>query len=131
MRNTTTQYFNKLREQRKSKNRKKALVKCPQRKGICIKVFKMAPKKPNSAKRTVLKVSLSSKKRVHVHAPGEGFYDNLQQYSWVLVRGGRVRDLPGVQYKAIRNKHDFKGIYVRKNGRSKYGTKDWSKNKDI
>jgi small subunit ribosomal protein S12 len=128
---TKLQYYNNLRIKRTSKNRKKALLKCPQRKGMCIKVFKMAPKKPNSAKRTVLKVQLTTKKIVHVHTPGECFQDNLQQYSWVLIRGGRVKDLPGIQYRAIRNKFDFHGIVERKSSRSKYGTKDWSKNKLI
>lgn len=124
---TIVQFFKKSRVKKISKKRKKALMGCPQRKGLCLKRFKVAPKKPNSAKRPILKVWLTSKKSVHVHTPGECFQDDLKQFSTVLVRGGRVRDVPGIQYRAIRNKFDFKGIFGRKNGRSKYGTKDWNK----
>lgn len=89
--------------------------------GICVKVYIRTPKKPNSAQRKVAKVKLSTRQRVEVYIPGEGH--NLQEYSVVLVRGGRVPDLPGVKYHLIRGKLDFKGVKNRKQSRSKYGTK--------
>lgn len=125
---TKLQFFNGIRRERQKKNKRKILKGCPQKRAVCVKVLRMAPKKPNSAKRMVLKVAfLGSKKRVYVHTPGECYQDTLQQYSWVLIRGGRTQDLPGLQYKAIRNKFDFKGIYGRKSARSKYGSKDWDR----
>ncbi len=99
----------------------RALQKNPQKRGICVKVFTRTPKKPNSAIRKVAKIKLSSGKRVEAYIPGEGH--NLQEYSVVLMRGGRVPDLPGVKYHLIRGKYDFQGVKNRKNARSLYGTK--------
>nr|YP_009329923.1 ribosomal protein S12 [Didymosphenia geminata]API83114.1 ribosomal protein S12 [Didymosphenia geminata] len=99
-----------------------ALEKCPQKKGICIKLVIRAPKKPNSALRKLAKLRLSNSKKVYAYIPGEGH--NLQQYSTVLMRGGRVKDLPGVKYHLIRGKLDLLGIKNRKSSRSKYGTKN-------
>jgi len=103
------------------KKKTPALKKNPQKKGVCVKIVIRTPKKPNSALRKVAKIKLSDKKRVEAYIPGEGH--NLQQYSVVLMRGGRVPDLPGVKYHLIRGKYDFKGLVSRKNGRSLYGTK--------
>jgi small subunit ribosomal protein S12 len=103
--------------------KKPALARSPQKKGICLKVYILPPKKPHSAKRKVAKVRLTTRKTVIAYIPGEGH--NLQQYSNVLVQGGRVRDLPGVRYKMIRGKHDLQGILKRCNSRSRYGTKAW------
>jgi len=99
-----------------------ALHNSPQRKGICVRVYTTKPKKPNSAIRKVAKVALTTKKRVIVYIPGQGH--NLQQHSVVLVRGGRVKDLPGVHYHLIRGKYDFiyKENFDRNNKRSKYNT---------
>lgn len=107
---------------RKSKQIKTpALKKNPQLKGVCVKVFVRTPKKPNSALRKVTKLKLSNKLRVESYIPGEGH--NLQEYSVVLIRGGRVPDLPGVKYHTIRGKYDFQGVKNRKKSRSKYGVK--------
>jgi len=103
------------------KSKTPALDKNPQKKGVCVKVFTRTPKKPNSALRKVAKLKLSNGKRLDAYIPGEGH--NLQQYSVVLMRGGRVPDLPGVKYHLIRGKYDFQGVKSRKNGRSLYGTK--------
>lgn len=113
-----------LKNKRKKKIKRTktpALKGNPQIKGICVKVFIRTPKKPNSAQRKVAKVKLSTGQRVEVYVPGEGH--NLQEYSVVLVRGGRVPDLPGVKYHLIRGKFDFKGVKNRKQSRSKYGAK--------
>ena len=91
----------------------------PQSKGVCIKIFTRSPKNPNSAVRKVSKVKLYTGFKVESYIPGEGH--NLQQYSVVLVRGGRTPDLPGVRYKNIRGKYDFSGVKNRKTSRSKYG----------
>jgi small subunit ribosomal protein S12 len=104
-----------------SRTKTPALDKCPQKKGVCLKVFIVTPKKPNSALRKVARIRLSNKKRVTAYIPGEGH--NLQQYSTVLMRGGRVKDLPGIKYHLVRGKYDFIGIKNRKVSRSKYGTK--------
>jgi len=93
----------------------------PQKSGICLKVYTTTPKKPNSAIRKVARVKLSNGKKVISYIPGEGH--NLQEHSMVLIRGGRVKDLPGVRYKCIRGKYDLQEIKNRKKGRSKYGTK--------
>jgi len=93
----------------------------PQRKGICVKVFTRAPKKPNSAVRKVAKIKLPDGSRVEAYIPGEGH--NLQEYSVVLMRGGGVPDLPGINYHLIRGKYDFKGVKNRKQSRSRYGVK--------
>jgi small subunit ribosomal protein S12 len=112
---------------RKYKTRVKNLNQCPQKKGICFKLTIMTPKKPNSAKRKVAKIKLSTKKFVFGYIPGEG--NNLQRFSQVLIRGGLIRDLPGVHYTIIRGKLDLHGVYYRRQGRSKYGTKIWWKPK--
>jgi small subunit ribosomal protein S12 len=113
-----------LKKSRKKKIFKKktpALKSCPQKKGVCIKIFIRSPKKPNSACRKVAKIKLSNGKRVESYIPGEGH--NLQEYSVVLMRGGRVPDLPGCKYHLIRGKYDFQGVKNRKQARSRYGTK--------
>lgn len=120
---TINQLF--LQKQKRLKKQKlnkiPALKKCPQRKGICLKVYTRTPKKPNSALRKVAKVRLTSKYTVITYIPGIGH--TLQEHSIVLVRGGRVQDLPGVKYHLIRGKYDLLGILKRKTSRSKYGTK--------
>ena len=98
-----------------------ALNKNPHAKGVCVKVFTRTPKKPNSAIRKVAKIKISSGDRVEAYIPGEGH--NLQEYSVVLIRGGRTPDLPGVKYKIIRGKFDFQGVKNRKTSRSIYGVK--------
>ena len=108
------------------RNKTPALDKCPQKKGICTKLVLRSPKKPNSALRKLARLKLSNKKRVYAYIiPGEGH--NLQEYSTVLIRGGRVKDLPGVKYHLIRGKLDFLGLKNRKTSRSKYGTKNLRK----
>lgn len=102
-----------------------ALEKCPQKKGICIKLVLRTPRKPNSALRKLAKLRLTNNKRVYAYIPGEGH--NLQAYSTVLMRGGKVKDLPGVKYHLIRNKFDLNGLKSRKTSRSKYGTKNLRK----
>lgn len=111
----------KARIKKQSRPKSPALEKNPQRKGLCLKVYTMTPKKPNSALRKVAKVKLSTKRSIIAYIPGEGH--NLQRFSAVLVRGGHVKDLPGVNYHLVRGKFDLFGIKGRKNGRSKYGTK--------
>ena len=96
-----------------------ALKGSPQRKGICLKVYTMSPKKPNSANRKVARVRLTSRAKVSSYIPGEKHL--LQQHSVVLVRGGRVKDLPGMKYTLIRGKFDLEGLNNRRQGRSKYG----------
>lgn len=98
-----------------------ALRSCPQRRGVCLRVFTRTPKKPNSALRKVAKVRLSNGSDVTAYIPGEGH--NLQEHSVVLVRGGRVKDLPGVKYHIIRGVLDSQGVLKRRKGRSKYGTR--------
>ena len=98
-----------------------ALVSCPQRRGVCTRVYTTTPKKPNSALRKVTRVRLSNGEIVYAYIPGEGH--NLQEYSSVLVRGGRVKDLPGVKYHLVRGCYDLTGLEKRKTSRSKYGTK--------
>lgn len=102
-----------------------ALNKCPQKKGICLKLIIRAPKKPNSALRKLVKLKLTNNKKIYAYIPGSGH--NLQEYSTVLMRGGRVKDLPGVKYHLIRNKFDLSGVLERKTSRSKYGAKDPNK----
>jgi len=110
-----------LRRKKIYKIKTPALRGNPQKKAICVKIFNRTPKKPNSALRKVSKVKLSTGSRVEAYIPGEGH--NLQQYSAVLMRGGRVADLPGVKYHLIRGKLDFRGVKGRKTSRSLYGTK--------
>ena len=121
MSSTINQLFLQKRIKKKKINKSPALKKCPQRKGICLKVYTKTPKKPNSALRKVAKVRLTSKYTVITYIPGIGH--NLQEHSIVLVCGGRVQDLPGVKYHIIRGKYDLLGILNRKSSRSKYGTK--------
>jgi small subunit ribosomal protein S12 len=118
---TINQLLNSARRKKRKKNKTPALKGRPQLKGFCLKIITRSPKKPNSAVRKVAKVRLSTKKVVESYIPGEGH--TLRQYSHVLIRGGRVPDLPGVRYKCVRGKFDFLGILKRKTARSKYGTK--------
>lgn len=123
---TVNQLCRKKREVKNKRKKTPALNKCPQKKGICLKIFLRTPKKPNSALRKLTKLRLTStKKIITAYIPGEGH--NLQDYSAVLVRGGRVKDLPGVKYHLIRGKLDLAGLKSRKTSRSKYGTKILSK----
>ncbi len=113
-----------IRHRRKFKSRRSkspALIGCPQRRGVCLQVKTMTPKKPNSALRKISRVRLSNKVEVTSYIPGEGH--NLQEHSIVLVRGGRVKDLPGVRYHIVRGTLDTAGVANRKKSRSKYGAK--------
>ncbi|MFC2086979.1 30S ribosomal protein S12 [Bacteroidota bacterium] len=113
-----------VRKGRKSKNVKSkapALDSCPQRRGVCVRVYTTTPKKPNSAMRKVARVRLTNTKEVNAYIPGEGH--NLQEHSIVLIRGGRVKDLPGVRYHLVRGALDTAGVDGRTQRRSKYGTK--------
>jgi len=98
-----------------------ALDSCPQRRGVCVRVYTTTPKKPNSALRKVARVRLTNQKEVNSYIPGEGH--NLQEHSIVMIRGGRVKDLPGVRYHVVRGVLDAAGVDKRKRGRSKYGAK--------
>lgn len=118
---TSNQMGANTRSKKKKKNLKKALSGCPQRRGVCIRLLTRSPKKPNSAQRRVAKVRLSTKRVIFAHIPGEGH--NLSPFSVVLIRGGNVKDLPGVRYKTIRGVKDLAPVLSRTNGRSKYGTK--------
>jgi small subunit ribosomal protein S12 len=104
-----------------NKSKSAALDSCPQRRGVCIRVYTTTPKKPNSAMRKVARVRLTNGKEVNSYIGGEGH--NLQEHSIVLVRGGRVKDLPGVRYHIVRGALDTAGVSDRKQGRSKYGAK--------
>lgn len=118
---TLNQLSKMNRIQKRKINKTPGLQRCPQKKGFCIKIILRTPKKPNSALRKIAKIKLTNKKRVTAYIPGEGH--NLQEYSRVLIRGGRVKDLPGIKYHIIRGKLDFQGLIARKTARSKYGTK--------
>jgi small subunit ribosomal protein S12 len=118
---TTNQLVRFGRKKRTSKSKSPVLDKCPQKRGVCLQVKTMTPKKPNSALRKIARVRLSNGKEVTVYIPGEGH--NLQEHSIVLIRGGRVRDLPGVRYHVLRGCLDASGVDDRKRGRSKYGAK--------
>lgn len=118
---TINQLLNKSRKKKAIKRKTPILQIRPQIKGTCVKVYTRAPKKPNSATRKVAKVRLWIGKFIETYIPGEGH--NLQQHSVVLVRGGRVPDLPGVKYHLIRGKHDFPGLKDRRKRRSLYATK--------
>lgn len=120
---TFNQLLANLRIKQVKKTRSSALQKCPQKKGLCLKVYITTPKKPNSAKRKVAKISLSNSKQIIAYIPGIGH--NLQQYGHVLVRGGRVPDLPAMNYILIRGKYDLQGILARRHCRSRYGTRWW------
>jgi small subunit ribosomal protein S12 len=121
---TVNQLVRKGRLAPKSKTKTPALAGAPQRRGVCTRVFTHTPKKPNSALRKVARVRLTNQMEVTSYIPGEGH--NLQEHSVVLVRGGRVKDLPGVRYKVIRAALDASGVADRKQGRSKYGAKKGS-----
>ncbi len=109
------------RERQKSKTKCPALQACPQRRGVCVRVYTQTPKKPNSALRKVARVRLTNGIEVTTYIPGVGH--NLQEHSIVLIRGGRVKDLPGVRYHVVRGTLDAVGVDGRRRGRSKYGTK--------
>lgn len=118
---TINQLVRKPRKDVKNKSKVPALKACPQRRGVCTRVYTTTPKKPNSAMRKVARVRLTSGFEVSSYIGGEGH--NLQEHSVVLVRGGRVKDLPGVRYHVVRGSLDTSGVTDRKQGRSKYGTK--------
>ena len=118
---TINQLVRKPRIKKKRSQKVPALQQCPQKKGVCLKILIRTPKKPNSALRKLAIIRLSNKKRIYGYIPGEGH--NLQEHSVVLVRGGRVKDLPGIKYKVVRGVYDFEGLKNRRKARSKYGTK--------
>jgi len=118
---TINQLCKKKRKPKYIPNKVPALEMSPQKKGFCVKVFTRTPKKPNSAIRKLVRLQLSNKIKVNAYVPGEGH--NLQDYSTVLIRGGRVKDLPGIKYTLIRGKFDLLGLKKRKTSRSKYGSK--------
>ena len=118
---TINQLIRKGRKKKTSKSKARALQSCPQRRGVCTRVYTSTPKKPNSALRKIARVRLTNGIEVTAYIPGEGH--NLQEHSIVLVRGGRVRDLPGVRYKIIRGALDAAGVKNRKQARSRYGAK--------
>ena len=118
---TISQLIRHRRRLKIKRSKSPALTKCPQRRGVCLQVKTMTPKKPNSALRKIARVRLSNKIEVTSYIPGEGH--NLQEHSIVLVRGGRVKDLPGVRYHIVRGTLDTSGVADRKKSRSRYGTK--------
>ena len=118
---TIQQLIRNERELARQKTKSPALKRCPQRRGVCTRVYTMTPKKPNSALRKVARVRLTSGFEVTAYIPGIGH--NLQEHSVVMIRGGRVKDLPGVRYHIIRGTLDTAGVKDRKQSRSKYGTK--------
>ena len=118
---TINQLIRKRRKHKGKRSRSPALKKCPQRRGVCVQVKTKTPKKPNSALRKVAWVRLSTGQEVIAYIPGEGH--NLQEHSIVLVRGGRVKDLPGVRYHIVRGTLDSGAVQDRKQSRSKYGAK--------
>ncbi len=118
---TINQLIRKSRRSPKAKSKVRDLLACPQRRGVCLQVRTTTPKKPNSALRKIARVRLSNGREITAYIPGEGH--NLQEHSIVLVRGGRVRDLPGVRYHIIRGSLDTLGVDGRKQSRSKYGAK--------
>ena len=118
---TILQLVRKGREQMNWISKSPALDSCPQRRGVCTRVYTTTPKKPNSAMRKVARVRLTNQKEVNAYIPGEGH--NLQEHSIVLIRGGRVKDLPGVRYHIIRGALDTAGVSGRLQSRSKYGAK--------
>ncbi len=118
---TINQMVRKGRKRQKKKTDAPALKSCPQKRGVCTRVYTTTPKKPNSALRKVARVRLTNGMEVTSYIPGEGH--NLQEHSVVLIRGGRVKDLPGVRYHIVRGTLDAIGVQERAKGRSKYGTK--------
>ena len=118
---TINQLVRKSREKVSKRNKVPALKACPQKRGVCLRVYTTTPKKPNSALRKVARVKLTNGQEVTAYIPGEGH--NLQEHSVVLLRGGRVKDLPGVRYHILRGNLDTQGVANRKKRRSLYGTK--------
>jgi small subunit ribosomal protein S12 len=118
---TINQLVRKGRVRKIKNNKVPALGQCPQRRGVCVRVYTTTPKKPNSALRKVARVRLTNGEEISSYIPGEGH--NLQEHSVVLIRGGRVKDLPGVRYHIIRGTLDTAGVDDRKKSRSKYGSK--------
>ena len=118
---TINQLIKRPREKPKYRSKVPALDRSPQKRGVCLKVYTTTPKKPNSALRKVARVRLSNGQEVTCYIPGEGH--NLQEHSVVLIRGGRVKDLPGVRYHILRGNLDTQGVTSRKQQRSKYGAK--------
>ena len=118
---TISQLVRKGRKDLSKKSKSAALDSCPQRRGVCTRVYTTTPKKPNSAMRKVARVRLTNGNEVNAYIPGEGH--NLQEHSVVLIRGGRVKDLPGVRYHVLRGILDTEGVKNRKQRRSKYGAK--------
>ena len=118
---TIQQLVRKGRVALEDKSKAPALDSCPQRRGVCVRVYTTTPKKPNSAMRKVARVRLTNQKEVNAYIMGEGH--NLQEHSIVLVQGGKRKDLPGVHYKIIRGVYDCSGVLTQKNSRSKYGMK--------
>ena len=118
---TINQLVRQGRTAQKKKRTAPALDACPQKRGVCVRVYTSTPKKPNSALRKIARVRLTNGMEVTSYIPGEGH--NLQEHSLVMIRGGRVKDLPGVRYHIIRGTLDATGVSGRKRGRSKYGTK--------
>ena len=118
---TIQQLVRKGRTDKASKSKSPALDSCPQRRGVCTRVYTTTPKKPNSAMRKVARVRLTNGNEVNAYIPGEGH--NLQEHSIVLIRGGRVKDLPGVRYHIVRGVLDTQGVEKRRQGRSLYGNK--------
>lgn len=118
---TVNQLVRKGRKKIKVKTSSPALTKCPQRRGVCTRVYTIAPKKPNSALRKVARVRLTNGFEVTTYIPGVGH--NLQEHAIILIRGGRVKDLPGVRYHVVRGTLDTQGVDERRQSRSKYGTK--------
>ena len=122
---TVNQLIRKPRKTKKVKSGVPALNGSPQKRGVCTRVYTTTPKKPNSALRKLARLRLTNNKKITAYIPGEGH--NLQEYSTVVVRGGRVKDLPGIKYTLVRGKLDLPGLKDRKTSRSKYGTKKVSK----
>ena len=118
---TINQLVRESREKVSKRNKVPALKSCPQKRGVCLRVYTTTPKKPNSALRKVARVKLTNGQEVTAYIPGEGH--NLQEHSVVLIRGGRVKDLPGVRYHIIRGTLDTQGLEKRRQRRSKYGAK--------
>ena len=118
---TIQQLVRSGRKSLQEKGKSPALQGCPQRRGVCVRVYTTTPKKPNSAMRKVARVRLTNGREVNCYIPGEGH--NLQEHSMVLVRGGRVKDLPGVRYKIVRGSLDTQGVKGRQQARSRYGAK--------
>lgn len=118
---TISQLVRKGRKLQKVKSKSLALNRCPQKRGVCTRVYTTTPKKPNSALRKVARVRLTNRMEVTAYIPGEGH--NLQEHSIVMIRGGRVKDVPGIRYHVIRGTLDCQGVDGRKKARSKYGAK--------